>query len=205
MLNEGARTGKTFYGTNPTNTSNVPPAGTTQQPIEEANVVSSTPRSFVGSFNREMKRKGFNTEMVNKKQGIVSVEGTGYTYNDKKNGVSYTYLSKKDALATGISENQITETALPKRNYVDLSQFKKGENPFNAEATKKAMSMGYDSDYAHVTRRSDAGRIKRHLELNKEKFTELGINGVISKHFDNHNGRAKYETTRIISLGEGKK
>src|SRR5205814_3414206 len=98
------------------------------------------------------------TEILNKEQGIVSAQGTGYTYHDKKNDLSYTYLSKKDALATGISENEITETSLPKRNYVDLSQFKKGENKFNAEATKKAMSMGYDSDYAHVTRRSEIGR-----------------------------------------------
>ena len=207
MLNEGARSGKTFYGANPANTSNMPPAGMVQ-PVDEASVVSSTPqgsRSYAGSFTRELNRKGFTADVVNKKQGIVSASGTGYSYYDKKNDLSYTYLSKKDALATGISENQITEKALSKRNYIDLSQFKKGENPYNADATKRAMSLGYDSNYAHVTRRSDGVTIKHHLEMNREKFSELGVDGVISKHWDNHKGRAKQETTRIISLGKSEK
>jgi len=204
MLNEGTRSGRTFYGNSPANTSNMPPAGMVQ-PVEEASVVSSAPqgsRSYAGSFTRELNRKGFATSVVDKKQGIVSASGTGYSYYDKKNDLSYTYLSKKDALATGISENQITEKALSKRNYIDLSQFKKGENPYNAAATKRAMSLGYDSNYAHVTRRSDGVTIKHHLEMNREKFSELGIDGVISKHWDNHNGRAKQETTRIITLGK---
>ncbi len=205
MLNQGAKAGNPFYGTNPSDTSSVPPVGMVQQPIEEASIVSSAPQSYrglVGSFTREMKRNGFTTEIVDKKQGIVSAQGTGYSFYDKKNDLSYTYLSKKDAMATGVSESEIAETILPKRSYVDLSQFKKGENPFNATATRKAMSLGHDSNYAHVTRRSDGVTIKHHMEMNKEKFSELGINGVISKHWDNHNGRATQETTRIISLGK---
>lgn len=134
------------------------------------------------------------------------MSGKGYSYYDEKNNLTHTFPTKKDALDSGYKESQLRQTTISKRQVVDLSQFRSG-NPHNAQATKQAVSMGHKSDYAHITKRSDAIRVKHNLEMNNENFKKLGVDGYLVKHYDNPNGlkSSKRAATRIITLGKEEK
>lgn len=161
----------------------------------------SQPFKKSGAYITSFTNSGFSTAIVDKPKGIVTVGGKGFRYADKKYGLSYIYPTKEDALASGLTERDIEETNLPKRKYIDLSQFNNRENPHNALATQTAINAGKPSNYAHVTPRSDPQRIKHFLEITKEKNETLGIEGLLVKRFDNFGDqRSKRATTKIVSI-----
>lgn len=202
MLNPGIRGGvDTVYGN--------PPAGyipNDPKPIDaQARSISQTnnaPRAqALPTYAKEFNNKGFFVKQTDKGSGIYTVSGKGYSYYDSKNDLTHTFPSKRDAIDSGYKEEQIRQTTISKRSVVDLSQFPKG-NPHNAYATKRAQDMGFKSNYAHVTPRSDAIRIKHNLEMNNENFKKAGVQGYIVKHYDNPDGtKSKRSTTRIITVG----
>jgi len=159
-----------------------------------------------GAYREEFSKKGFITSVQDKTQGMVSIEGTGYSYYDKGHNLTYIYPSRQDAIESGIPTDKISKTPLPKRSYIDLSHFNKGDNLHNAYATQEAIRLGKPSTYAHVTQRSDPERIKHFLELTRERNASLGIDGVLVKRYDNFAGkRSKKATTRIVTVGKPEK
>ena len=203
MLNPGIRGGvDTAYGNPPAGyISNDPkPIKAQTRPVSQA---SNTPLAqTLPTYSKEFNNKGFSVKQIDKGKGIYTVSGKGYSYYDPKNDITHTFPSKRDAIDSGYKEEQIRQTTISKRNVVDLSQFPKG-NPHNAYATKRAQEMGFKSNYAHVTPRSDAIRIKHNLEMNDENFKKTSVQGYIVKHYDNPNGvkSSKRATTRIITVG----
>jgi hypothetical protein len=156
------------------------------------------------SFSNEFANNGFSTQVVDRPNGLVSMQGAGYGYYDKSNDQTYIYPTKKDAIASGLSESQITRTSLEKGKYIDLSTFgdMKHPSPHNAWATTEAKKQGLKSDYAHLTPRSGGERINNFFSIASERNKEMGVNGVVVKHLDNLEGkRSTKPTTKIVVKG----
>jgi len=200
MLNPGIVGGvDTIYGNPPSGSQRAISVSPT--PNVSTPVAKTTP-----PYANEFSNNGFFVKQTDKQNGIYSMSGKGYSYYDEKNNLTHTFPTKKDALDSGYKESQLRQTTISKRQVVDLSQFRSG-NPHNAQATKQAVSMGHKSDYAHITKRSDAIRVKHNLEMNNENFKKLGVDGYLVKHYDNPNGlkSSKRAATRIITLGKEEK
>lgn len=208
LLNSGFRAGvDTMYGNPPTGSSvgslsgaKLPDTRAITAQIPQAR--SMPIADFLPPYSKEFRSKGFGVSKQDANNGVYAVSGKAYSYYDSKNNLSHTFSSRKDALDSGYSGNEIRTVSISKRNVVDLSHFKK-ENPHNTTATKQAQKLGFPSNYAHVTKRSDPIRVKHNLEMNKNTFSKLGVEGYMTKHYDNPDGsKSKRPTTRIISLGK---
>jgi hypothetical protein len=191
------------------NTQNEPNIGNTQSSPgtvgKEAPLKKDTKIYKPFSFSNEFANNGFSTQVVDKQNGLVSMQGSGYGYYDKKNDQTYIYPTKKDAIASGLSESQITKTNLEKGKYIDLSTFgdMKHPSPHNTWATIEAKKQGLKSDHAHLTPRSSGDRINNFFSIAKERNKEQNINGVVVKHLDNLEGnRSTKPTTKIVVKGK---
>lgn len=154
------------------------------------------------AYTKSFGKNNFKTEVQDKEKGLVNVSGNVWGYYDAKNDMTYGYKSKQEALDSGAKENQIKEIPIEKR-VIDLSAFddKKQINPFNATATQRAMKAGLGSDAAHVTKRSDAGRLSTHFSMNKKEFADMGVEGFLNKHYDNLNGIQGKEAIKVALKG----
>ncbi len=157
------------------------------------------------SFSNEFAKNGFSTQVVDKPNGLVSMQGAGYGYYDKKHDQTYIYPTKQDAIASGLSESQITRTNLEKGKYIDLSTFgdMKHPSPHNTWATTEAKRQGLKSNYAHLTPRSSPDRINNFFSIADDRNKQLNVNGVVVKHLDNLEGnRSTRPTTKVVVKGK---
>lgn len=202
----------TFYGN--------PPGGSMPtQPIDTSasssrSVTSSQPASenrsanrsvrdrYKGRFSKSFRKKGFFTKTMDEEQGIVSLTGEGYGYYDSQNDLTYLYPSKNDVTNSGLSLSDTRPTKITREPYIDLSFYPSGGNPHNAPATKRAIEQGKGSDYAHIKHNSEPKFVKGHMEMNQERFEQLGVKGVIIERFDNIGGKRSLKPTqRLVMKG----
>jgi len=194
-LSPGFIAGKdTFYGH--------PPSASMSSNGKPSNNTSQNSQSFVSklpSYSNDFKSKGFSIEQTDTKNGIYSVTGTGYSHYDAKNNLTHIFPSKRDAVNNGYTEDQISRVSLNKRQIIDTSQFKQ-KNPHNETAKINSIKQGHPEKYAHITKYSDAMQLKRNMEMNKERFTKLGVQGYLTKNTDNLN--TKKSSTKIVTVGK---
>ncbi len=183
----------TFYGHPPSDSTNS--TGKTPEISRNTQSFVSKLPNYVNSF----KSKGFSVEQTDKQNGIYSVSGTGYSHYDAKDNVTHIFPSKRDAVKNGYTEDQISKVTLNKRQVIDTSQFKR-KNPHNETARLNSLKLGYPESYAHITRSSDVIQLKRNMEMNKERFANLGVQGYLTKSTDSSN--IKKSSTKIITIGK---
>ena len=155
------------------------------------------PKGF--SYSRELQNKGMKTEVVDQKQGIVSVSGEGYKYNDQAAGITTIYPTRTDGISDGLKGSDLEKVNLSESKYIDLSNFnEKNPNPHNAAATREAKRLGYPSNHAHVTAASSPDRVKNFLTISEKDHQKSGIDGVIVKRYGNSGGVQSKD--RVIRL-----
>lgn len=158
----------------------------------------NTDTILLPAFSQQLQSSGINTQVVNKKQGLVKVEGQGYSYTDKKSGLITTYLSKSEALSSGKRENEL-KTAKINHLVVDHSYFNKDNPiPYGTEAiTKSNKGLKMKSYLGHM---NYPQRIKEYLDLSKEDLQKSNVKGLLMKQYDTPGGmRLKKKTLRIYS------
>ncbi|MGH7203102.1 MAG: hypothetical protein ACREHC_01520 [Candidatus Levyibacteriota bacterium] len=205
-LNQGIRGGvDTVYGQPPEGSISNNPINTgtsNSTNMRDTNTTRKNP--YIGSYSRELKKKGFFVKPVNKENGVVSLTGEGYSYYDQKHNLTYTYPTKQDAYDAGVGDSEIKPAKIFKEEFVDLSQFEAKDNPHNTAAIAQAKRTHFRRK-VYLTHASDPQRMRDHLEINKDRFTDLGVNGLIVKRADNFEGeRSKGRVTRIVKLGKEK-
>lgn len=150
------------------------------------------------AFSKQLQSSGINTEVVNKKQGLVKVQGQGYSYTDKKSGLTTTYLSKSDALSSGKKETELKTTKI-NHLVVDHSYFNKDNPiPYGNEAIAKTNNgLKIKSYLGHM---NYPERVKEYLDLSKEDLQKNKAKGLLMKQYDTpENMRSKKKTLRIYS------
>jgi hypothetical protein len=156
-------------------------------------------KTQIPQYSKELGKKGLQVSMENKKQGVVSLTGDAYSYKDPSSGLTSLYPTRSDALQDGVPEVDLQKTRLDNTQFIDLSSFgEDNPNPHNVHATREAQRLGKESDYAHVTGTSSPDRVKNFLELSKSRNEAYGIKGVMVKRFGNVDGAKSKE--RIIRL-----
>jgi hypothetical protein len=89
----------------------------------------------VPPFSQNLTGKGFVIETENPKQGVVSVSGDAYKYEDKKNALVSYYPSRLEAVQDGVAEDKLQKVTFDHEQFIDLSSFgKNNPNPHNLNA-----------------------------------------------------------------------
>lgn len=141
---------------------------------------TSTPN--VPRFSQTLGHRGMDVKMENARQGVVSVSGSAYRFDDKKKGLSTLYSTRLDAVHDGVPESKLKKVELDQDKFIDLSTFSKDHpNPHNYNAMQEAKKKGRDINYAYVTATSPPQKIKRFLDLSKQRNDAYGIKGVVVK------------------------
>lgn len=159
---------------------------------------SNTDTILHPAFSQQLQSSGINTQLVNKKQGLVKVQGQGYSYTDKTSGLTTTYLSKSDALSSGKRENELKTTKI-NHLVVDHSYFNKDNPiPYGTEAIAKSnKGLKMKSYLGHM---NYPERVKEYLDLSKEDLHKSNVKGLLMKQYDTPVGmRSKKKTLRIYS------
>jgi len=134
----------------------------------------------VPPFSHDLGYKGLSVASVNDKQGIVSVSGETYRFDDKKNGLVSFYPNRLEAIEDGIPEQKLEKVTLDNKQFIDLSSFNKNNpNPHNINAMEEAKRQGREINYAFISQSSPPIRVKRFLELTQNRNNALGVTGVI--------------------------
>ena len=165
-----------------------------------ANMKNSTYTPKVTPFSQALTGQGLAVEMENQKQGIVSVSGHAYKYNDPKTGLTTYYPTKLEAVQDGVPDNKIEMVKLDHNKFIDLSSFhKKNPNPHNYNAMQESRKRGKDMNYAYINELSPPQRVKQFLEVSNERNKTYGIQGVIVKR------QGKQTSDHIIRMYSYKK
>lgn len=136
----------------------------------------------IPQFSNDLNKKGLQVDMVNQKQGIVSVSGEAYQYNDPKTGLTSIYPTQLEAYQDGAPEAKLEKVNLDNAQFIDLSTFDKHNlNPHNFNAMEESKAQGKKLNHAFVNAYSHPDRIKNFLEVSKSRNEALGIKGVIAK------------------------
>jgi hypothetical protein len=144
------------------------------KPGESFGTVATSP------FSQSLAQKGLNVEMENKKQGIVSVSGQVYRYDDKKSGMSAYYPTITEAVQDGIPQEKLQHVELKNEQFIDLSTFHKNNpNPHNFNAMQEAKKTGKEIDYAYINKSSAPHKVKHFLELSDKRNAAMNVRGVI--------------------------
>lgn len=131
-------------------------------------------------FTQTLSHKGFEVQTENHKQGIVSVSGEAYKYDDNKTGMTSIYPTRLEALQDGVPEQKLETIQLDQDRFIDLSSFnKKNQNPHNYNALKESQKRGKGINYAYVNESSPPQKIKHFLEVSQRRNNAFGIQGVI--------------------------
>jgi hypothetical protein len=133
-------------------------------------------------FSGDLNKKGLQVQTVNQKQGIVSVSGEAYQYNDPKSGLTSLYPTRIEANQDGIADEKLNRVQLDKAQFIDLSTFnKQNPNPHNYNAMQEARKRGKELHYAHITSYSHPERVHNFLDVSRSRNEALGVKGVIVK------------------------
>jgi hypothetical protein len=146
-------------------------------------------------FSKDLSQRGLQVKTVNQKQGIVSVSGEAYQYNDPKSGLTSLYPSHIEATQDGIPDNKLNRVKLDNAQFIDLSAFNKyNQNPHNYNAMQESRKRGKDLHYAHITSSSHPERVQNFLDVSRSRNDALGVKGVIIKR------QGKQSSDHIIRL-----
>jgi hypothetical protein len=164
--------------------------------------VSSNPTNInkvtattVPPFSQNLAAKGLKIEAENPKQGVVSVTGDTYKYEDKKSGLISFYPTRTEAVADGVPEERLQKTSFDHNQFIDLSSFNKtNPNPHNFNAMEEAKKQGKELNYAFIKESSPPQRVKHFLELSKTRNEAYGVQGVIVER------QAKKGTDPVIRI-----
>ncbi len=131
-------------------------------------------------FTQVLTGRGLEVQAENQKQGIVSVTGEAYKYDESKIGMSSIYPTRLEALQDGVPEEKLETINLDQERFIDLSSFdKKHHNPHNYNAMQESKKRGKEINYAYVNKSSPPPKVKHFLEISQERNSALGIQGVI--------------------------
>ncbi len=148
-------------------------SGTTQ--TNDSNSSNTIP-----PFSTTLNRKGFQIETENQKQGVVSITGNGYKYEDKKTGLTSIYPTRLEAIQDGVPENKLQNVSLQNEQFIDLSSFNRhNPNPHSLNVMQEAKKQGKAMNYGFVNESSPPDKIKHFLELSKKRNEAYGVQGVI--------------------------
>lgn len=147
------------------------------------------------SFSQGLTNKGLHVEPENPKQGVVSVSGDVYRYEDKKNGLVSYYPTRLEAISDGVKEEKLSKVAFDGEQFIDLSSFNKSRpNPHNFNAMEESKKQGKELNYAFINQASPPQRVKNFLEIAKSRNEAYGISGVIVER------QARKGTDQIIRM-----
>jgi len=133
-------------------------------------------------FAVNLSQKGFNVAQENSKQGIVSVSGEAFKYQDNRTGLTTYYPTLTEGIQDGIQQEKLERVNLQKASFIDLSSFDKNNpNPHNFNAMQEAKKDGKEIDFAYVNKSSPPHKIKNFLELSQARNEAYGIKGVIAE------------------------
>lgn len=174
-----------------------------KEPVQQKSpvITASIKPNKTPAFTQEMLTKGMQVQMENEKMGTVSISGTGYQYNDAKNGVSAIYSTRADGMADGVKEKDLYPVPLRQDKYIDLSHFDNSSaNPHIRSAQQK--TNGHENpNAAYLNSMSAPQKVQKFLTLAKERNEALGIKGVIVKRYGNVGGiRNKTRVVRMYTL-----
>lgn len=149
-------------------------------------------------FAKEINNHGIKTQVIDKKQGIIHMKGTGYSYTDHNSGLTTTYISKEDALSSGRKEHELKPSKIDHR-IVDHSYFNKDYPiPYGAEAIKNS-KKGYTAR-SYLGSVNHPKRVKEYLDLSREDLRKNNATGLLMKQFDTPGDEiATKKTIRIYS------
>ncbi len=146
-------------------------------------------------FTQSLSGKGFKVETENEKQGVVSVSGDAYRYEDKKSGLISYYPSRLEAVEDGIKEDKLERVSFDKKQFIDLSSFSKNNpNPHNFNAMEESKRRGKEINFAYITRSSPPKKVKNFLEIAQKRNDALGVSGIIVER------QAKNGTDPVIRM-----
>jgi hypothetical protein len=146
-------------------------------------------------FSQKLSGKGLTIEAENPKQGVVSVSGETYSYQDSTSGLTSYYPTRLEAIQDGVPETKLQRISLDHAQFIDLSSFhSKNPNPHNFNAMQEAKKHGKELNYAYINKASPPQRVKHFLELSKVRNEAYGIQGVIVER------QAKQGSDQIIRM-----
>lgn len=152
-------------------------------------------KTVIPPFSQSLSGKGLVIETENPKQGVVSVTGDTYKYEDKKSGLSSYYPTRLEAVADGVPEDKLQKVSFDHQQFIDLSSFgKNNPNPHNFNAMEEAKRQGKELNYAFINKASPPQKVKHFLELSKVRNEAYGVQGVIVER------QAKNGTDPIIRI-----
>jgi|SRR3989344_4248693 len=184
------------------NPQNMPPIDNGNSSTSQRSPNKDDNRNIVGNvktnippFSQNLSGKGLTIETENSKQGVVSVTGDTYKYEDRKSGLVSFYPTRLEAVQDGVPEERLQKTTFDHQHFIDLSSFSKSNpNPHNFNAMEEAKRQGKELNYAYITKASPPQRVKHFLELSKLRNEAYGVNGVIVER------QAKKGTDPIIRI-----
>lgn len=146
------------------------------------NHTGSKMNANIPEFSGDLNKKGLQVQTVNQKQGIVTVTGEAYQFNDPKSGLTSFYPTRIEANQDGIEDEKLSRVKLDKAQFIDLSMFnKQNPNPHNYNAMQEARKRGKELHFAHITSYSHPERVHNFLDVSRSRNEVLGIKGVIVK------------------------
>lgn len=146
-------------------------------------------------FSEALAGKGLQIESQNEKQGVVSVSGNAYRYEDKKSGLVSYYPTRLEAIEDGISEDKLERVSFDNKQFIDLSSFgKTNPNPHNFNAMEESKRKGKELNYAFITQSSPPKKVKNFLEIAQKRNDAIGVSGVIVER------QAKNGTDPVIRM-----
>ncbi len=149
-----------------------------------------------GSFSSELSKQGYQISMENKNQGIVSVSGTGYAYNNPKTGLNTIYTSRNDAVQDGALQKDIRTVQLNNEQFIDPSLFANDRiNPHNKVIDQEAKKLNKNPNISYLSATNSPERVRNFLDLTRERNKSLGVSGVMIKRYGSMGGK-----DRIIRL-----
>jgi len=141
-----------------------------------------SPSRSVPQFSKSLEGRGLQVTMENHKQGVVSLSGDAYRFDDSKSGLTSIYPTRLEAIQDGIPEEKLEKTRLNENKYIDLSSFNKDNpNPHNFNAMQESKRRGFDIGHAYINESSPPEKIKHFLEVSRPRNEAYGIDGVIVK------------------------
>ena len=197
----GQKTRAFVQNSNQNNFQNTPPTDRGNSTLDQKssnkddNQRNSNARTSIPPFSQNLSNKGLIIETENPKQGVVSVTGDTYKYEDKKSGLVSFYPTHLEAIQDGVPEKKLQRATFDHQQFIDLSSFGKGNpNPHNFNAMEEAKRQGKDLNYAFINKASPPQRVKRFLELSKTRNEAYGVHGVIVER------QAKNGTDPVIRI-----
>lgn len=144
--------------------------------------VSNNQGHPIPQFSQNLASRGMQVRMENNKQGIVSLSGDAYRYDDPKTGLISTYPNRLEAMNDGVPEEKLNKINLQESRYIDLSSFNKSSpNPHSFNAMQESKKQGFDIGHAYIDESSPPAKVQNFLEVARSRNEAFGIHGVIVK------------------------